>query len=233
MSSSYVHRHRDVARQTEPGVLRVSGTRVEASATDGIRTSSGDVTVRSSVVTRNKGIGIVSQSGPLIVDACTVSENLGGGISSTNGSFNITNNAVVHNGDPGVTGFGGLRLDSSEPVNRFQHNTVIRNDCDVNFMPVLAGGVYCVGAIASNNLIANNFRGNTSLANAQTGGSCDFGNSIISQTDATLGLAADGVHLTATSSAVNAGSASAVTTDIDGAARSDGMPDIGADEFQP
>lgn len=216
------------------GKLTIVGTRIETSASHGVEAnSSNNVSIQRSIIARNLGLGITAQGTNLAVDASLITYNRGGGIRSTFGSFDITNNVITFNGDPGASGFGGLHLDSSDANNRLQHNTITHNDCDVNYMPVLAGGVYCIGASAPNNLIANNFRGNTMLANAQTGGTCNFASSIISETDATLGFAADGFHLLETSPAVGAGIASNVSSDFDGELRSDGAPDVGADELHP
>jgi hypothetical protein len=133
-----------------------------------------------------------------------------------------------------------MRLESASSGNRVQHNTVARNDSDFDATPILAGGVYCIGAVASNNLVVNNFRGNTTLPNAQVGGSCDFSDSLVAESAAAGMFRADGTNMvdgyyldSPTSLAVSAGVASGVTVDIDGQARSDGMPDLGADELDP
>lgn len=110
------------------------------------------------------------------------------------------------------------------------------NTADVNATPVLAGGLYCGAGDASNNIVVQNFRGNTNLPNAQTGGGCTFGNSRIGPDAESIGFVdyvADKLHLAPASPVINAGSSSTVTDDYDGDARSDGLADLGADEFVP
>ena len=46
-------------------------------------------------------------------------------------------------------------------------------------------------------------------------------------------FAPDGYHLTAGSAAINKGVQAGVTTDIDGQPRTNGAPDLGADEYWP
>lgn len=92
-----------------------------------------------------------------------------------------------------------------------------------------------------NNLIANNFRGNEFDASAQKGGTCTFTGSKVLASDSTAHFVSPiaepfDYHLAdAQSEAVNVGilSNSPITEDFDGDARSDGMPDVGADELHP
>lgn len=222
------------------GTTTITRARIDGSASHGVRVQSAPVTIRSSTISNNAEIGVTAVAGLMTVERSKISGNRRGGLSSVSGTFDVTNNFVVYNGDPSVTSFGGMRLESSSSGNRVQHNTVARNDCDVNATPVLAGGVYCVGAVASNNLVVTNYRGNTTLPSAQVGGSCDFSASYVSETPINGMFRADGMNMadgfhldSSTSPVVNAGIASGVTVDIDGQARSDGMPDLGADELDP
>jgi len=222
------------------GTTTITGARIEGSASHGVRVVAAPVTVRSCTISRNAEIGVTVVGGLMIVERSKISGNRRGGLSSVSGGFDVTNNIVVYNGASSVASFGGMRLESASSGNRVQHNTVARNDSDFDATPILAGGVYCIGAVASNNLVVNNFRGNTTLPNAQVGGSCDFSDSLVAESAAAGMFRADGTNMvdgyyldSPTSLAVSAGVASGVTVDIDGQARSDGMPDLGADELDP
>lgn len=222
------------------GTTTITRARVDGSASHGVRVLSAPVTIRSSTISNNAEIGVTAVAGLMTIERSKISGNRRGGLSSVSGTFDVTNNIVVYNGDPSGTSFGGMRLESSSSGNRVQHNTVARNDCDVNAMPILAGGVYCIGAVASNNLVVNNFRGNTTLPSAQTGGSCDFSNSFVAESPTAGMFRSDGTNMvdgyyldSPSSKAVNAGVTGSVSVDIDGDARSDGMPDLGADELDP
>ncbi len=222
------------------GTTTITRARIDGSASHGVRVQSAPVTIRSSTISRNAEIGVTAVAGLMTIEGSKIWGNRRGGLSSVSGTFDVTNNMVVYNGDPSVTSFGGMRLESPSSGNRVQHNTVARNNCDVTASPILAGGVHCVGAVASNNLIVNNFRGNTTLPNAQVNGTCDFSKSLVSESPAPGMFRADGTNMVdgyylnnTTSPAVNTGVTSSVTVDIDGQPRSDGMPDLGADELDP
>jgi len=107
--------------------------------------------------------------------------------------------------------------------------------------PLYAGGLFCRGdGDFNNNLIANNFAGSATQPNAQVGGTCDLAGSLIANADTTFRFVSAGMqpfdyHLaTQASAAVNAGviGPSPETVDFDGDPRSDGAPDVGADEFK-
>ena len=223
------------------GDATVTGTTIERSAGNGVDLSSGTAVVKTSTITRNGRVGITGDTGRVVVHRSIVSANRLGGIRSTNGSFEIVNNFVFRNGDPGQSTFGGMHLDSNSSSSRVMHNTVMYNDCDVNVSPPLSGGLYCrIGAsgTAYGNLIAQNYRGNTSLQNAQTGGSCDFTYSLIAENPlapVNFGcvLGSDMCRLAGGGAAIDAGMQLGVTEDFDGQPRSDGKPDIGADEYHP
>jgi len=220
------------------GTVTVMGTKIERSMGDGVEVLGGSATIKTSTITRSRQLGVTTVNSALVLHRSMVSYNRLGGVRSTQGSFNVVNNFVFRNGDPGASTFGGMHLDSASTTSRVMHNTVLLNDCDVS-LPALSGGLYCrIGTTgtAYGNLIANNYRGNTSFQNAQTGGTCDFTYSLVAETTLSLGcvLASEECHLAgAASPAVNAGMSLGVMEDFDGEPRSDGKPDMGADEVQP
>lgn len=225
------------------GGLAITNIKIERTAGNGIAAVGGAiVTIVGATVTDSTQLGVTASGGALSVRRSSVSYNRLGGIRSTDGTFEIVNNFIFRNGDPGRSSFGGLHLDSAVATSRVQHNTVVLNDCDVNVTPALSGGVYCrIGPVntigtAYGNLIANNYRGNTTFQFAQTGGTCDFTHSLVSETTLNLGCVpgSDMCRLAGGSSpAIDTGPSLGVLDDFDGEPRSDGMPDMGADEFHP
>jgi hypothetical protein len=117
------------------------------------------------------------------------------------------------------------------------------NDSDPTHSPLFAGGLYCVGASAPNNLIDGNFAGSQTQPNAQIGGNCALGNSLVSDGSVDMhyvvkggvGPMAGGNYRLKDSGspAVNVGNPGVIDEDVDGDLRDDGAPDVGADEFKP
>ncbi|MGN6110213.1 MAG: right-handed parallel beta-helix repeat-containing protein [Kofleriaceae bacterium] len=219
--------------------VEITASRIEGSAGNGIRAQGGQVAVHRSVIDKNRLHGVLAMSGSLSIHRSHVFENHSGGISATSGTFDITNNFIYRNGNAVDARFGGLHLDTFTSGNRVHHNTIVRNDCDVVATPVLAGGIYCRGGVGRNNLISNNFRGNADGTNAQVGGTCDLAGSRINSDDAMWRFVSPtdvpfDLHLANRASpAVDVGIAlpEPLTEDIDGQPRSDGEPDVGADEL--
>ncbi|MDQ3365111.1 MAG: right-handed parallel beta-helix repeat-containing protein [Myxococcota bacterium] len=219
------------------GSLTATKSAIRRSAGHGIRIESNATSqITDSVIADNRMLGVSAIISRLGVHRSLVFGNRAGGLSSIGGTYDVTNNFVSRNGNNASAAFGGMRLESTQAGNRAAHNTIVDNNCDVNATPVLSGGFFCTGGSAPNNLILDNSRGNASLENAQTGGTCNFGGSLIAESAlgffVSLGsLTPADYHLVAPNAAVNGGVTGNITDDIDGQARSDGMPDIGADEL--
>lgn len=222
------------------GTLEVTATVIARSAGHGIRASVSSLKVLQTSIEQSGGMGISSTSIQTSVSRSTISENHLGGISSVGGNFDITNNFVFRNGDDPDADFGGLRLESAFNGNRVDHNTIVRNDCRAD--TVLAGGMFCSGGgSALNNLITNNFAGNNSLPAAQYVGSCTLSGSLVANDDTgfrfvrPISVPFD-YHLADNlSDAFDAGMVTPqpIAVDYDGDQRSDGKPDVGADELLP
>jgi hypothetical protein len=217
------------------GTVDVTTTTIERSARYGIDTLDASLNVRRSTITRNAQLGINASGGRLVLQHSVVSSNRLGGVRSLGGIFDVVNNFVFRNGDSGLSAFGGMHLDSDDVSSRVAHNSVYTNDCDFNVMPPLSGGIYCrIGTLASahNNLVFNNFRGNQMQINAQTGGNCAFAG--YTTTGAFFGCK-QGSEICrivpGTADVIDKGTPIGVIDDFDGQPRSDGKPDIGADEL--
>jgi hypothetical protein len=245
----------------------IVGSVLEDSVVDGVFARNSDTRLAQTRLSNNTGNNItVSDGGKLEVADCTISgagkmgvdvanatfvmtrsrlfKNHLGGARSLGGLFDVTNTFVFGNGNDSTATFGGLRLETSLPGARVEHNTIVRNDSNVN--QSLAGGLFCVGAqTAPNNLIDGNFAGNTTQPQSQVAGSCSFATSIIRDGTVNMHYVAlggvgvgagdtDDYHLaSAKSPAVDVGVVGALIDDADGDPRSDGAPDVGADELVP
>src|SRR5574338_947819 len=212
------------------GTLRVIDSSITGSTDTGIRRNGTELTVERSTIAGNHGMGIDAATQQLVVRRSVFYSNRLGGISSINGVFDVTNNFVYRNGNDANSLFGGLRLDTDLAGNRFEHNTVVRNDAEYGATPVYAGGVFCKGGGSmKNNLITNNFYGNQFDPNAQVGGTCAFSGSLIDASDEAVRFVRTGeepfdYHLAdAQSTAVNVGvlGSPPITEDFDGAPRDD------------
>jgi hypothetical protein len=224
------------------GTLRVVESSITGSTDTAIRMNGGELTIERCTIAENQGMGVDATTQQLAVRRSMFYSNRLGGISSVNGVFDVTNNFVYRNGNAGNALFGGLRLDTYLAGNRFEHNTVVRNDAEYGATPVYAGGVFCKGGGSTkNNLITNNFYGNEFDPSAQVGGTCTFSGSLIDASDDAVHFARPieepfDYHLAdAQSTAVNTGvlGTPPITDDFDGDPRDDGMPDMGADELRP
>jgi len=198
--------------------------------------------VDQTTISNNRGIGIDTNPYHLVLRRSTIASNLHGGVFSSGGVFDVTNNFVFRNGQEIDGTVGGLVLVTAMSGNRVEHNTITRNDVRPETSPPYAGGLYCnAGASAENNLIVNNFLGNADDPRAQYVGSCVTSGSLILASDLTVHFVRPDAepfdyHIAdAQSAGVNGGIAVAnpVVDDYDGDARSDGQPDVGADELRP
>ncbi len=218
--------------------LIVQGTTIDGSGGNGIRCEGGTCAISDSRINGNQLIGISGSGTTLTVSRSSLTENRQGGISFGGGRYDITNNFVFRNGNDADATFGGIRLEAPDESSRVEHNTIVFNDMAVGLNPVKAGGLFCVNNAAPNNLIYNNFEGNNSQPNAQTGGNCNLSGSLVVNGNGTnemhfvspISAPVDYHIADAFSPAVNAGVVSNVSDDIDKDPRSDGLPDIGADE---
>lgn len=225
------------------GNLNVASTRIERSTGHGIEAAgAAQVTVRTTSITQGRQLGISADGATVTVRRSLVRENRMGGIRSTNGVFDIVNNFVVRNGNAANASFGGMHLDSNVSTSRVQHNTVVLNDSDVFSGSNLAGGIYCrisnsfSPTQAAGNIIANNYRGNTEHQNAQIAGACNFSGSLVEQTTLPVGCKTtqpEECRLTGDGLAPNTAPITGVMEDYDGQPRTDGTPDMGADEYHP
>jgi hypothetical protein len=207
----------DCELRNSPGIglsghgLDVQRTLIADGASIAIRASAGFSMTRS-VLVRNRG------GGAWVTGSATITNNF---IGPENGTEKTTNPS-----------FGGLLLDSVSGT--VEHNTIYFNHADPFASPLYAGGVYCTAATAiPNNLIVQNSSGSMTMPNANIGGNCVTTGSIVSSEPFTF-AGGDDLHLPGSSSpAVDAGALGTVTEDIDGEPRSDGAPDMGADEYMP
>jgi hypothetical protein len=167
----------------------------------------------------------------------TVHSNVGGGITVDAASiYQITNSMIYRNGakDSAV---GGLVLQpTSSAFNRFELNTVADNIAKLG----VAGGVQCAASIAApNNLVVRNTTDILTIGTTQTGGACNFGQSV-SDPDATMFMFVNAetapydYHIGPGSLAIDRGVTSDLTLDVDGDARPFNTKfDVGADEYAP
>lgn len=227
---------------TSGGDLTLTNTKISGSVSNGVNSMGQHLTIIGSTISDNGDLGVRAVVQVLSIHKSTILSNHGGGVSGTSGLFDITNNFICRNGNDTNGEFGGLRLDTTLPGNRVIHNTINRNDSNPLTNPLYAGGFFCRGGGSYiNNLIVNNFAGSATQPNAQTSGTCDLTGSQIANDDVSAHFVSSltfpfNYHLAdAGSSAVNAGIAGPApeTEDFDGEARSDGHPDVGADEFKP
>lgn len=225
---------------TASGSLSIDDTRIAQSAAAGIKADIGQLAITHSTVRENAGIGVLANCQQTTIHSSIIAANKLGGVSSVGGVFDVTNNFVYRNGDDTNATFGGLRLDTNDPGNRVAHNTIVRNEARYETSPPYSGGMFCRGGgTAANNLITNNFLGNADHPSAQIAGTCTLtGNSITPDALPMHFLKDDfepfDYHLAdAQSAAVNKGMVlnPPISDDFDGDARSDGQPDVGADEL--
>jgi hypothetical protein len=249
--------------------VTVDDSRLEDAPAQGIFSDSdnptaGSLVVRRTLVSRSHLVGVQAQR-QMVVEGCTVhggddigvrcagtctlskstvyANHLGG--ARFGGVLTVTNNVVVYNGHDPDSDFGGLWLQPSGDNSVIAHNTVARNDSDVAASPRYAGGVYCnatPGAPPSvpNNLVCNNFAGNTEMSWSQIAGNCGFAASLVRNVCGTelpfvapTDINDPDYHISSeTSIAVDTATASEVVDDIDGDVRGT-EPDFGADEYVP
>jgi hypothetical protein len=235
-----------VCRNSDAATPRLSLVRVGVrdSSGAGIAATSCDLSVHGSSILYNFGGGIVAAGGTTTVTASYVVLNHKGGLSVTGGAFELINNVIARNGSPGGEGFGGVRLAQIASVaRRFEFNTVADNRGDGD-----AVGVSCNEVGAAISLSSSIVYGNGSPGAKQVGGSelCTWTYSLIGPQEVpeagTGNVVGDPLFappspggtsfdLELGSPAIDAADPAArVHLDIDGNGRSDGKPDMGADE---
>ena len=192
-------------------------------------------------ITENTLFGVYADAQFCTITKSTFYPNYQGGIACL-GRYEITNNFLFRNGNPSDAKFGGMRLDTSTTGNRVAHNTLAQNVRAYSAVaPVYAGGLFCNNGIAPNNLLVDNEHGNEQDPSAQKAGSCDFAGSITNESaDPYLFIepynSPQNFHFSSSlSPAINAGALllMPITDDFDTNPRTDGVPDVGADEFVP
>jgi hypothetical protein len=210
------------------GALTVIGQNaaIYPGARDGIRVSSGDVTIRGLTVATSAGIGVVAEGTAMLrLNRCIIKGNAKGGlVAMGSAGFDVSNTVFDGNGPGavGLAGFGGAYL-GPNMLGRFRHNTVVGN---------MDRGVVCErpsqalsGVLLFDNLIADQFNCTVTASSSKVGVEPMF------STDPTRPY-----HLTSSSPCTNAGGTSDFPPDdIDGDPRPQpigGSSDCGADELR-
>ncbi|MBX3158623.1 MAG: right-handed parallel beta-helix repeat-containing protein [Deltaproteobacteria bacterium] len=205
----------------------------------GITVLGGNLTVRRSLFSNNRGTGAIVASGGATIDVqdSTFAQNLGGGIrTDTNVLYKIVNNFIYRNGTDATSAYGGASLGNlAVATNRFEFNTVVDNRAALG-----AGGVVCQlpAFAAPNNIVARNFVANSATpTNQTTAAGCTFPTSRVQADVAGLAFTSPdtapfnykiGTGSTAIDQAANAD----ITVDFEGDVRPTGNgKDIGADEL--
>ncbi len=231
---------KDAAEVVMVGLTFQSGVQVDG---QGAR-----LTLIGNTVGPSDCVGIEAKgSSQLVAGRNYITSNAKGGIFVDAAGSDIVNNIIAGNGSA-ETAWGGVWLKPAGGQN-FVNNTVVDNRAKASNKEEV-GGVYCAGAANLLNTIlwANTFGKaspppgqqwagactiRSSLIQVQSGGGVDPGN--LSDDPLFVGQPAGtpaAYHLTRSSPAVDKGSPiGAPNVDYDAEARSDGKPDIGADEI--
>jgi len=195
------------------------------------------------MVDHNSAVGISATTCDLTVVRSQILVNSGGGLLLASDSpFTIENNFISGNGSTtGANGGVVINSISTAGTHVFQFNSITNNVSS----SVLSSGVYCTlvntPLTFGNSIVYANIGGSGTQV---SGGDCawtysDLGDAVsgtgnIMMDPLFVNAGQNDLHLMPTSPCKNAGDPqSMVKVDIDGDARSDGMPDIGADEITP
>lgn len=203
----------------------VGGRGIEADAVD---CTSCDLDIRRSELRGSQSLGIYVETGrQVVLIGNTIAQNDDGGFDITAATCTVGSNAIIDNGGA-ASPVGGARLSCA--THRFEHNTLARN---LAMDP--AGAQYrCESGAAMNT---------SNLYDGPAAGvaGCDHAYSLVTsgtlagasnQTAPAGFVSATDVHLRPDSAA--RGAASPTTTiaiDLDGEPRTQGAPDVGADEI--
>jgi hypothetical protein len=203
--------------------------------------STASVSLVDVTVSGNSQSGIDVSQCNVVVSASRITSNTGGGggagIYIHSGGFDVTNTVIDDNGNAGL--YGGVRIDEPRATpQRLDFNTIVGNRAASTGYP----GIGCAASTAVAHFDSNIIDGNTGASGGiqvQTGGNCAYDHSVINPTPSggTGNLTGDPMldasfHIASGSPATNAGTVSgAPDTDFEHQPRSDGMPDIGADEL--
>jgi hypothetical protein len=186
----------------------------------GIRTTAGDVYIRSLAVRRGAFEGIVAEAGSIIrLNRCVIENNSRGGILLNGAGFDITNTVIAVNGPgdtPGLGIWGGIGLIPPPPgvPARLVNATIVGNPSGIACSAPLVGDV--AGLIVAKNTVIQ-------IGSACMIPSCCTGDPLLSPT----------YRLTQGSPCIDKLPANmSAPDDIDGEARPRGpASDCGADEF--
>lgn len=209
---------------------------IRKSQGSGLYSYGGVVNVTASTISDNELGGLAAEGGVMNVTQSTIRDNGAGGIDLIMPKgFQITNNFIYLNGND-LSKTGGIHLVAKanpSVINTLEFNTIVRNRAGRQGS-TLSGGVVCdvPGHVAANNLIFENSGGPAS--DPQVGGTCGYGNSLLSAPANSGFVSADDLHLTAQTPSViiDKADCGGIKVDIDGDARPAGLAcDLGADEF--
>jgi hypothetical protein len=160
----------------------------------------------------------------------------GAGIYIHGGGFDVTDDVIDDNGALGL--YGGVRIDEPRATPQILHfNTITNNHSGASGFP----GIACSSSVAVDPFESNIVDGNTGATGGvqvQSGGACGYDYSLINPAPAgTQNVEGDPMldatfHIASGSPARDVGNATgAPAQDFEHQLRTDGMPDIGADEF--
>jgi hypothetical protein len=211
-----------------------------------------NVTIAGSTISSNAGGGVTATGGTITITGSTINSNAGGGVSMSAANFTVVNNFFWDNGAGGSL-FGALEITHAGMPNpkRVEFNTIVSN----NAGSPQPAGVKCTltstAVAAKHNIVHDNDRDGSNSQIGAFGGpnGCTWTFSLVTDAgfSATGGningpvptfvaLGSGNLHLSPSSpSGINGGDTTGtdVTIDIDGQARANGVPDIGADEVHP
>jgi hypothetical protein len=192
------------------------------------------------------GLDVASSSPTLIGNIFSGnSSKKGGGAYLWYNRSELTNNVFMDNQATTDGQGSGLWMGGSSPVllqNTFSNNT----GGDGSGIMVTDAGSTGTSLVMSNTIVSQHSVGISVTAGSSanldgilwystpiTVSQAGSGVSVQHQYQGDPAFAPDGYHLTAGSAAINKGVQAGVTTDIDGQPRTNGAPDLGADEYWP
>ena len=191
--------------------------------------------LRRSSVYLNRGTSGVMASGltAVTIESSIIARNTGmsGGASIMIGrNFSMTNSIISANGDAIVSTVGGLSLSAAELVFQFNtvSNNVSKNNTDVGILCL--GGLRLANSIFANNAVAGVCPVEYSLTSVVGTGNMTGDPAFLEDMDPTNKAF---FRIGPNSAAKDVAEATTmIETDIDGQARDDGKPDMGADEYK-
>jgi hypothetical protein len=234
MSRVKVHNHSGTGAgiSISGGKLSMIDSQVFDNSGDGVRASGGILEIGRSLIHGNRGTaGVYAVNAAMVtIDSSVIAKNTGlkGGV-AISGGFVIVNSVIVRNGGANSV-IGGLELTTLN--GQFEFNTVADN------LAPNAVAISCGGARLSSSIL---------LSSNLVGATCSVDYSLTATTGTAAGTNKIGEpmfretmdHLSPLYYRIDQNSAARdsadptanLSTDIDGQARSDGRPDMGADEY--